>query len=234
MVSTGPYELPWASRYYLGHPWCGCVSPTPSTSHRPHHSLPLSHQPNPPSFRHPSFPSLHPIHSIQLTLTPMPPRRHRSSTLSSTPSQPEPPTPRPRLRPRRRNSALDRSLALRNLNIGVDSSEVSIDPASSPTVTSFSGHSLVRATKVVAESEASEGGFWHNQSPLRLRNGRTEGGVGGSGGGGRGGEEVSRVATAKGSPWTSDDLERLYRTVKITRVRLSMLPLYPPRRKEGR
>lgn len=156
----------------------------------------------------------------------MPPRRQRSSTISSTtPTQPETSTRRPRAR--RRNSVLDRNLAaLRNININVDSSDVSVDPASSPTVTSYSGRrSPVRVPSkslTGAESEQSEGPFWQNnlsQSPLRRRNGRGEAAGGGLGDGNEGGGEEGRVATSKGSPWTSDDLERLYRTVKMTRVR---------------
>jgi hypothetical protein len=144
----------------------------------------------------------------------MAPRRTRSSTLSSNGSiQVEAPFRRPR--PRRRNSLLDRNIAaLRNIN--VDSSDVSVDPASSPTVTSFSGrHSPVRASRsLTVESEQSEGPWQPDLSPVAIRRRRGEP-VGTPNG------DLSRVATAKGNPWTSDDLERLYRTVKMTRVGLT-------------
>ncbi|BEI84674.1 hypothetical protein CcaverHIS002_0500750 [Cutaneotrichosporon cavernicola] len=143
----------------------------------------------------------------------MPPRRSRSSTISSnSPIQPDLPFRRPR--PRRNNSLVDRNLAaIRNIN--VDSSDVSVDPVSSPTVTSFSGHySPVRGSRsFTVESEQSEGPDWQPESsPALIRRRRGESGVSIGNG-----AELSQVTTAKGHPWTSDDLERLYRTVKMTR-----------------
>ncbi|KLT39089.1 hypothetical protein CC85DRAFT_314074 [Cutaneotrichosporon oleaginosum] len=150
----------------------------------------------------------------------MPQRRPRSSTASSAAFSPvstnssiQPDHSFRRPRPRRRDSLLDRNVAALR-QIDVDSSDVSVDPASSPTITSFSGRSPVREPRLVpAHREGSSRLCEQEPSTSTVRRRRVEGGP-------PSGTDLNHAAT-KGSPWTSDDLERLYRTVKVTRRDLS-------------